>query len=97
MAYIGNQVTSVPFTIDLFSGDGSTTFFGPLVRSPATVASVAVHVNGLYKTPGVDYTVNSNYISFTVAPAVGTNNIANAGTITGTTITATTGIFGGTY
>jgi len=28
---------------------------------------------------------------------MGTNNIANAGTITGTTITATTGIFGGTY
>ena len=26
-----------------------------------------------------------------------TNNIANAGTITGTTITATTGIFGGTF
>jgi hypothetical protein len=26
-----------------------------------------------------------------------TNNIANAGTITGTTITATTGIFGGSF
>jgi hypothetical protein len=28
---------------------------------------------------------------------MGTNNIANAGTITGTTITATTGIFGGIF
>jgi hypothetical protein len=28
---------------------------------------------------------------------MGTNNIANAGTITGTTITATTGIFGGSF
>jgi hypothetical protein len=33
----------------------------------------------------------------TGALQMGTNNITNAGTITGTTITATTGIFGGTY
>ena len=35
--------------------------------------------------------------AMTGALQMSTNNITNAGTITGTTITATTGIFGGTY
>jgi hypothetical protein len=76
MSYIGNQVTSVPFTADVFSGDALTTSFGPLVRSPATAASVAVFVGGSYQVPGVDYTINADYVAFTVAPAAGTNNIA---------------------
>jgi hypothetical protein len=75
MSYIGNQVTSVPFTADVFSGDGGTSVFGPLIRIPATVASIAVFVGGSYKTPGIDYTLNSDYIGFTTPPASGTNNI----------------------
>ena len=75
MSYIGNQVTSVPFTVDAFSGNGATTQFGPLVRAPATVASVAVFVNGSYKVPGVDYTLNGDNVLFTTAPGSGTNNI----------------------
>ena len=75
MAYIGNQVSSVPFIIDTFSGTGSATVFGQLTRAPAGVASIAVYISGVYKVPGVDYTLNGDMISFTVAPASGTNNI----------------------
>ena len=75
MAYIGNQVSSVPFIIDTFSGTGSATVFGQLTRAPAGVASIAVFISGVYKTPGVDYTLNGDYILFTSAPASGTNNI----------------------
>jgi hypothetical protein len=75
MSYIGNQVTSVPHVIDAFSGDNSTTSFGPLVRAPAGVAAIAVFISGVYKTPGADYTLNGDTINFTAAPASGTNNI----------------------
>jgi hypothetical protein len=75
MAYIGNQVSSVPFIIDTFSGTGSATVFGQLTRAPAGVASIAVYISGVYKTPGVDYTLNGDIIVFTTAPASGTNNI----------------------
>jgi hypothetical protein len=75
MAYIGNQVTSVPFIIDTFSGTGSATVFGQLTRAPAGVASIAVFISGVYKTPGIDYTLNGDLILFTTAPASGTNNI----------------------
>jgi hypothetical protein len=75
MSYIGNQVTSVPHVIDAFSGDNSTTSFGPLVRAPAGVAAIAVFISGSYKTPGIDYSLNGDYINFTAAPASGTNNI----------------------
>ena len=75
MAYIGNQVSSVPFIIDTFSGTGSATVFGQLTRAPASVASIAVYISGVYKTPGVDYTLNGDLILFTTAPGSGTNNI----------------------
>jgi hypothetical protein len=75
MAYIGNQVSSVLFTVNTFSGDGSATSFGPMDRAPAGPASVAVFVAGSYKTPSVDYTISGTSIVFTSAPASGTNNI----------------------
>jgi hypothetical protein len=75
MSYIGNQVTSVPFVVDLFSGDNTTTSFGPMVRAPAGTASIIVFISGVYKVPGVDYTVDGFTITFTSAPAGGTNNI----------------------
>ena len=74
MSYSGNEITAVPFQIDVYSGNASQVTFGPLVRAP-TVASIAVFISGVYKTPGIDYTVDSDYITFTSAPASGTNNI----------------------
>ena len=101
MAYIGNQVSSVPFIIDTFSGTGSATSFGQLTRSPAGVASIAVFISGVYKVPGVDYTLSGDYILFTTPPASGTNNIVihhmgngsatqvpSDGSVTGTKLTA---------
>ena len=75
MSYTGNQVTSVPFSADVFSGTGSDTRFGPMIRIPATTAAVAVYVNGLYRTPGVDYVLDVDYLVFTSPPALGTNNV----------------------
>ena len=75
MAYIGNQVTSVPHIVDVYSGDAVTTSFGPLTRAPAGTAAIAVFVSGSYKTPGIDYTLSGDYINFTVAPASGGDNV----------------------
>jgi len=75
MSYIGNQVTSVPHVVNIFDGNGVTTTFGPLVRSPAGTAAIAVFVSGSYRIPGIDYTLNGDYITFTNAPTSGTNNI----------------------
>jgi hypothetical protein len=76
MSYIGNQVTSVPFSTDVFSGTAAQTLFGPLLRAPATDASILVFVAGIYQRPSIDYTLSSgNYVSFTSPPASATNNI----------------------
>jgi hypothetical protein len=75
MSYIGNQVTSVPYIVDVYNGDGSTVAFGTLARSPAGTASIAVYVNGVYQRPGFDYSLNGAVITFTVAPGTGTNNV----------------------
>jgi hypothetical protein len=75
MSYIGNQVTSVPHIIDAFGGDNTTTTFGPLTRAPAGTAAIAVFIDGVYKTPGTDYTLNGNLIVFSVAPGFGSNII----------------------
>jgi hypothetical protein len=75
MSYIGNQVTSVPHTVDLFSGTGVITTFGPLTRAPAGVAAIAVFIGGSYQTPGAAYTLDGDVINFTIPPVLGVNNI----------------------
>jgi hypothetical protein len=96
MSYIGNQVTSVPYVVDSFAGDAVTSTFGPLVRAPAGTASIAVFINGAYKTPGADYSLNGEYITFFSAPASGatiivhhlgngtTTQVPSDGSVTGT-------------
>lgn len=96
MSYIGNQVTSVPYIVDTFGGDSVTTIFGPLSRAPAGTASIAVFINGVYRTPGVDYTLNGDLIIFNVAPSSGaaivvlhlgngtTTQVPSDGSVTGT-------------
>ena len=68
MSYIGNQVTSVPHIIDTFTGTGTATSFGPMTRAPAGTAAIAVFITGSYQIPGVNYTLNGNFINFTSAP-----------------------------
>ena len=73
MAYIGNQVQTVPFITDTFSGNASTVNF-TLTRAPAGTASIAVFIVGVYQAP-TTYSLTGDVISFISPPAIGTNNI----------------------
>jgi len=74
MSYIGNQVTSNPFIVDVFSGNASQTVFSGLSFAPAGTAAIAVFVGGTYQSP-ISYSVSGTAITFNSAPAAGTNNI----------------------
>ena len=74
MSYIGNQVTTIPFITDTFSGTGAQTVFTPLTRAPAGTASIAVFISGVYQPPSA-YSVNGVTLTFASAPASGTSNI----------------------
>jgi hypothetical protein len=73
MAYIGNEVTSIPFITDTFSGTGGQTAF-TLTRAPAGSASIAVFISGVYQPPSA-YTLSGVTLNFVSAPSSGTNNI----------------------
>ena len=73
MAYIGNQVQTVPFITDTFSGNASTVNF-TLTRAPAGTASIAVFIVGVYQAP-TTYSLTGDVISFISPPGIGTNNI----------------------
>lgn len=76
MSYLGSSATTQAFTpaIDSFSGNGSTTVF-TLSRPVASVAQIQVTVGSTPQNPNTAFTVNGNTLTFTSAPASGTNNI----------------------
>ena len=74
MSYIGNQVTTIPFITDTFSGTGAQTVFTPLTRAPAGTASIAVFISGVYQPPSA-YSLTGTILQFASAPALGTSNI----------------------
>ena len=96
MSYIGNQVTSVPHVVDVYTGDGINSTFGPLTRAPAGTAAIAVFISGSYRIPGTEYFLNGDYITFTSVPGVGapitihhlgngtTTQVPSDGSVTGT-------------
>lgn len=57
------------------SGDGVTVDF-TLAASPGSVANMDVSISGASQRPGIDYTLAGTTLSFTTAPASGTNNIS---------------------
>ncbi|VDO06518.1 unnamed protein product [Brugia timori] len=60
---------------DKFSGDGSTTQFA-LSNNPGALNNLDVSIGGVTQRPGIDYTWSAGtVITFTTAPATGTNNI----------------------
>jgi hypothetical protein len=61
-------------TTQNFSGNGSTTVF-TMNTNPASSASVLVVINGVTQDPA-NYTVSGTTLTFTTAPATGTNNIS---------------------
>ena len=76
MAYLGASppaVFSAP-TKDVFSGDGSTTIF-TLGKSAGSAATIDVFVANVRQEPNVAYTTSDKTLTFTSAPASGTNNI----------------------
>jgi len=82
MAYVGNepvgQYSSV--TKDTFSGNGSNTSF--TLTNPGTTNGVEVFVENVRQEPTTAYSVSGTTLTFTAAPASGTNNIyvVNKGT-----------------
>lgn len=75
MAYLGNVPAEAYSSVvkDTFSGDNSTVDF-TLVR-PATTNGLRVVVNDTLQEPSVDYTCTGTTLTFTSAPATGTDNI----------------------
>ena len=73
MAFIGNTVQTVPFITDTFSGTGAQTAF-TLTRAPASSASIAVFIAGVYQPPSA-YTLSGVTITFVSAPTAGAGNI----------------------
>ena len=76
MAYLGASppaVFSSP-TKDTFSGNNSDTTF-TLGKSAGGAGAIQVFVDNVRQEPFVAYTVNDKTLTFTSAPATGTNNI----------------------
>lgn len=70
---IGSEGT-VSIVKDTFTGDGSTTSFGPMTYEKATGSEsrVMVYVGNVHQNPGVAYTFNgTNSIDFTSPPPSG--------------------------
>lgn len=60
---------------DKFSGDGTTTQF-VLSNNPGSLNNLDVSIGGVTQRPGIDYNWSAGtVITFTTAPATGTNNI----------------------
>ena len=74
MSLIGNPLVSTNYQTDTFSGNGSTVAY-TLSVAPASAASIAVYISGLYQTPVSAYTVSGTTLTFTGAPPTGTGNI----------------------
>ena len=74
MSYIGNQLNSVAFLTDQFSGDGSTTTF-TLSAAPAGASSILVSVSGVLQDP-TTYGVVGTTLTLGGAAPSGTGNIS---------------------
>lgn len=63
----------INYTVDTFTGDGSSTVFGPLTSIPANAAQIIVFVGSIYQEPVVNYTVDgiNADVTFTSAPPDG--------------------------
>ena len=76
MAYLGNSPKTNLITMNSqqFSGDGTTTNF-VLSQTVTLTAEIEVYIGNVRQDPFSAYTVSGTTLSFTSAPASGTNNI----------------------
>jgi hypothetical protein len=72
-AWVPLVSTQATVTVDVFSGNGSTTAF-TLATAPASENFTFVYVSGVYQAKST-YSVSSTTLTFSSAPASGTNNI----------------------
>jgi hypothetical protein len=63
----------ISYTVDTFTGDGSTVVFGPLSEIPASADQIIVFVGSVYQEPVANYTVDgvNADVTFTSAPPIG--------------------------
>ena len=76
MAYLGKEAINraTGTSKDSFSGNGSTTAF-TMSRTVHLVTDIEVFVDNVQQEPTTAYTVSGTTLTFTEAPANGTNNI----------------------
>lgn len=68
------SIASIDWLVDQFSGTGAQTVF-TLTRDPGVAANCDVSISGVTQVPGVDFTVSGTTLTFTTAPASGTDNV----------------------
>ena len=75
MAYLGNVPAEAYSSIvkDTFSGDNSQTQF--TLSQPSTTNGIRVVISDVLQEPTIDYSVLGTTLTFTSAPATGTDNI----------------------
>jgi hypothetical protein len=63
----------VNYIVQNFTGDGSTTSFGPLSTTPSAADQFQVFVGSIYQIPTTNYVLitSNTYIDFTSAPPPG--------------------------
>ena len=67
MPYIGNQPQSTNFVTDIFTGNAVTTAF-TLSRTPASVTSIIIFIDGVKQSSSGIYTLSGNTLNFSAAP-----------------------------
>ena len=84
------------FTVDTFTGDGSTTAF-TLTDTPSSANAILVMVDGIVQTKTTNYTLATNVVTFTGAPDsgaaitvihLGFSTISRTGLVDGSVTTA---------
>ena len=81
MAFIGNNLGSITTearTVDTMVGDGSTATL-TLTKTPGSVNNVEVFYDGIFQTPGEDFTLAGSTLTFTTTPTTGINVVAISG------------------
>ena len=67
MPYIGNPLQSTNFVTDIFTGNAVTTAF-LLSRTPASVVSIIIFIDGVKQSSSGVYTLSGATINFSAAP-----------------------------
>lgn len=73
-ASLAGSVAAVDWIAETFDGTGAQVDF-TLTRDPGVAANCDVSISGVTQVPGTDFTVSSTTLTFTTAPASGTDNI----------------------